>query len=248
MSEMSRRRRWAGRTLIGASVLALPLTASISYAAASVQPTPPAPPAPPAPLSAVAPPAPPAPPEAPELEAGERETHTFVLRSVGHDGEPIVRHFSVPHPPQVPQIRQLPQPPQPPQPPRFGDFAHGVPGDAEWEARMEEFGRAMEKWGEDFGEKFAAQAEAQAEAWAEAERHMPEIVESCDAGERRRTMTADGRPRIVLCERDIELAARSSLSLARNAIAHNRDISQNVRREVLRDLDEEIERLESERH
>ena len=34
MSETSRRRRWLGRSLIGASALALPLTASISYAAA----------------------------------------------------------------------------------------------------------------------------------------------------------------------------------------------------------------------
>ena len=113
---------------------------------------------------------------------------------------------------------------------------------------MEEFGRAMEKWGEEFGEQMAAHAEAQAAVWENAERHMPEIVESCDTSERRRTMTADGRPRIVLCERDIELAARSGLRHARNSIAGNRHISEDIRKEVLRDLDEEIERLESERH
>ncbi len=52
MSNMSSRRRIAGRALVGAAVLALPLTASISYAEGTVPAAPPAPPAPPAMLQA----------------------------------------------------------------------------------------------------------------------------------------------------------------------------------------------------
>ncbi|MEM8725139.1 MAG: M56 family metallopeptidase [Pseudomonadota bacterium] len=71
MTDQTPRRRIAGRALLGFGVLALPLTASISYAE-SQAPEPPAPPA--APLvsavapTAPAPPAPPAPPEAPKVE------------------------------------------------------------------------------------------------------------------------------------------------------------------------------------
>lgn len=63
MSDTSKSRRMAGRLAMGAAVLALPLTATISYAASEV----PAPPAPPEPASilGVTPPAPPAPPAAP---------------------------------------------------------------------------------------------------------------------------------------------------------------------------------------
>lgn len=64
MTETTPRRRWTGRLLIGAAVLALPLTASITYAEAIVADAP----TPPAPLAvASAPPAPPAPPEFGEM-------------------------------------------------------------------------------------------------------------------------------------------------------------------------------------
>ncbi|MEL7190052.1 MAG: M56 family metallopeptidase, partial [Pseudomonadota bacterium] len=79
MTDMSKTRRIAGRCMLGVSALALPLTASISYAESQAE-APPEPPAAPAPVSAPvdipAPPTPPAPsapdadvpspPEAPE--------------------------------------------------------------------------------------------------------------------------------------------------------------------------------------
>ncbi len=68
-------------------------------------------------------------------------------------------------------------------------------------------------------------------------------MQSCDEDERRRTTTADGRPRVVICPREAEQIARSSLRFARNSIASNQELSDEIRREVLRDLDEEIERL-----
>ena len=68
MTDTSPRRRWTGRSLLGAAVLALPLTASIGYAASEIA-APPAPPAPPEPPMVgdlgEAPPAPPAPPALP---------------------------------------------------------------------------------------------------------------------------------------------------------------------------------------
>lgn len=78
MSDISPRRRLAGRALIGASLLALPLTASISYAEVINPPAPPAPPAAPQVPDAPQPPTPPAPPLPPSAEemvaSGEFET------------------------------------------------------------------------------------------------------------------------------------------------------------------------------
>jgi bla regulator protein blaR1 len=160
MSEMSRRRRWLGRGLLAAGALALPLTASISYAAASAQPAPPAPPAPPSLAMA---PLPPAPPEAPEM----------------HHGEPGAHHSEWSEPPEPPE------PPEAPEPPEF--HGHGDWDSEEFRAEMAEFQREMEKFGREFeseeweryGEQMARWSEqhaAQMEAHAEQiQRQMPNI-------------------------------------------------------------------------
>lgn len=257
MSELSRRRRLLGRTLLGASVLALPLTASISYAAASAQPAPPAPPAPPVAEFA---PAPPAPPQAPAFNDGEEPgVRTFVIHREGPDREPLVSHFTSARDGAAPMPPSPPSPPSPPTPPmpRFTSHAGADPVGPEFTARMETFeremeawSREMEAWGETFGEQFAAQAEARALAWSDAARRAPEVVESCDRNERRRATTADGRPRIVICEREIEAQAHAGamagLRSARASIAGNRQISQELRREILDELDDEIAQLERE--
>jgi beta-lactamase regulating signal transducer with metallopeptidase domain len=245
MSEFSRRRRWLGRSLLGASALALPLTASISYAA-SAQLTEVDPSLPAAPAAEIAPAAPVAPVVG---EADEHRVHTFVLRREGPEGEHVVREVQAPRPPRAPRA---------PQSEWHGDF-----DSEEFQASMAEFEREMEKYGEEwaknapewekFGQEMARMGEqhrSQALAMAEqARRNAPEVVHSCDEGESRRTTTEDGRPRIVFCQRDIELAAaRSGLRSARNAIARNREISDEVRRDILEDLDEEIERIERENH
>lgn len=249
MSGVTPARRRFGRVLLGATALALPLTASISYSAATAQePAPPAPQAPrtldlpPAPAAAEAPLAPEA-PQAPEsVEANEADARTVVLRREGQPGvQPgsQVRTFA------LQRVEGVPMPPMPAMP-QFEFHAWGSPDDPEFEARMEAWGREMEEWGERWGEQYAEQMRAQAEAWAEAARHAPEVVESCDQNERRRTTTDDGRARIVICTRDFERLARSSLRQARNSIAMNREISEEIRREVLEDLDEEIARIERE--
>jgi bla regulator protein BlaR1 len=154
-----------------------------------------------------------------------------------------------------------------PQPMPMPSFDYPQWDDPEFEIKIEQFGHDMEKWGKDWekwGEKWgeqwaehareqAEQAQAHAEqgrahalAAADAARFAPEVVHSCGEGERGRAITDDGRPRVVICKRDIERMARSSLRFARNSIAGNPEISDAVRREVLADLDEEIERLERE--
>ncbi|MGB3808310.1 MAG: M56 family metallopeptidase, partial [Erythrobacter sp.] len=67
MTETSTRRRLTGRVLLATGLLALPLTASISYASSDTRVVAPeAPPAPPSPTStSLAPPAPPSPPQPP---------------------------------------------------------------------------------------------------------------------------------------------------------------------------------------
>ena len=202
MSEMSRRRRWFGRTLFAASALALPLTASISYASANAQPAAPQPPAAPSPVVA---PLAPLPPEAPE--AGSNHVHSFVR---GPDGEPGAHHSDWPEPPQF--------------------LAHGDWDSEEFQAEMAEFEREMEKFGreleaqdwEGYGEQMARWSEqhaAQMQAHAEQiERQMP----------------------------DIQRIVRSSLGQARAAIARDSEMSGEERAEALRELDEEIRRLDRE--
>ncbi|OYX08777.1 MAG: hypothetical protein B7Z08_08100 [Sphingomonadales bacterium 32-68-7] len=260
MSDVTPRRRRLGRMLLAGGALALPLTASISYAAA---------------------------PDTPAADAPATRQHRVIVvdkeAGASADDAALVTHLvrrtdgttvelrtdrqvseeearerveqtlgaAAPVPP-APPLAPVPpnvmvRAPMPPMPPMvtFAFNSQGVPGDPEFEARMEAWGEEMEKWGEEHGERFAAQAEAHARAAA---RSVPEVLESCDPAEQRRTTTADGRTRIVICQRDIERFSRAGASAglrgARSAIAANRAISDEVRREILDDLDREIERLE----
>lgn len=264
MPDASPRRRWLGRALVGMVALALPLTASISYAAAKAQAPEAASPAlgeatgiSAAPTATSAP----AGPEAPR--AGEAVAQNLALQSEAGASSPVadvpaVQHFAVqpvigaPVPTMSAMPPMPPGPPTPPSPPAPNVRANW--DSARFDTEMEDFGRAMEawgkeweKWGERFGEQYAEQARVQALAAAEAAKNAPEVVESCDENERRRTRTADGRQRVVICERQIEAqalaSARAGLRSARASIARNSGISEDVRREILRDLDEEIAQM-----
>jgi beta-lactamase regulating signal transducer with metallopeptidase domain len=89
MSDLSPRRRIAGRTLLGVAVLALPLTASISYAANEVVSEVPEAPEPPAPPSSPEAPMPPAPPAPPQIIAIDPSGETEVIES--EDGRTIIK-------------------------------------------------------------------------------------------------------------------------------------------------------------
>lgn len=243
MADITPARRRLGRGLVITAVtLALPLTASISYSVASAQQPAVRPVAPVAPIATVDPDSPEAPaaPAAPETVQGE--VRSFSFYGEGPDGEPETRSFT---------FQRTPTPPMPPLPAMpTVDFAWGDPDDPEFERRMEEFGEQMERWGEQYGQQWEQWGERfgqQALAWSEQARSAaPEVVESCDANEPR--VTADGRTRVVICQREIErrayAGAQAGLRGARAAIAANRAIDEEVRREILRDLDEEIERIQ----
>ena len=221
MSEMSRRRRWFGRSLLAASALALPLTASISYTSANAQPTAPEPPAAPSPVIA---PLPPAPPEV--HQGGGDHVHTFAQ---GHEGEPPA--WSDPPEP--------PQPPEPPEPPQF--LGHGDWDNEQFKAEMAEFERGMEKFGrelasqdwEGYGEQMARWSEQHGEQMARwSEQHAAQMQAHAEQIQRQMP--------------DINRIVRSSLGQARAAIGRDPELSQEERAEALRALDQEIERLDRE--
>ncbi len=163
MSDMSPRRRLLGRSLVGAAALALPLTASFSYASAQVT-EPVTPPAPVEPstaagaVQAVDPTQPPAVPTGPELAPAEATgVRHFVLRREGEDGKPVVQEFT---------LRREDGAPMPPNAPHFEFHGQGNWDDPDFGAQMEAWGQEMEKWGKEWGEKWSRQYSEQAQAQA----------------------------------------------------------------------------------
>jgi hypothetical protein len=245
MSDVSPSRRRLGRWLLAGGALALPLTASVSYAAAAqdgpLQPVdvapsdaPPASPVPPVPPGAIQAPLPPAAPDAPKVEKrvqvfklahdgdradaedlGPGEHHMMVMRVDGPMSEEQKKHFE--------QMRR------------------------EWEKNGAEWQKKGAEW-----EKMAKDHRKMAFAMAG---NIPEVSTDCDkAGDNgTRSWTDDsGRQHVVVCERIIrrnaemaEAQASMNLRSAREAIAHNNEISATVRDEVLAELDKEIVRLEA---
>ncbi|MXP40877.1 hypothetical protein GRI75_04360 [Altererythrobacter soli] len=233
ISDISPRRRLLGRLLLAGGAITVPMTASISYAAAEVQPLeqvplPPSAAAPPAPLAAPeAPEAPAAPeaPEAPALSAAEDKLRIrrIVRESAEGDHPRTVRHVELRREPLSEEQRQ----------------------------RLEAMNEEMEDLRKELAGK-QVEMRAHALAMAEVRHNVPEVVERCDSDEPVSHVTlSDGRQRIVICARAIERqardGARSGLRQARSAVARSTGMSASAKAEVLRDLDEEIADLEAER-
>jgi hypothetical protein len=129
---------------------------------------------------------------------------------------------------------------------------HNEPLSEEQRAHLEEMREEMEEMRIEMAGK-ADEMRAHALVMADVHRHMPEVVERCDSDEPvRHTALPDGRQRIVICQRAVERQARGGmrhalggLRQARGAIASNTDMSASVKAEVLKDLDEEIARLQA---
>lgn len=244
MNDLSVRRRRMGGAFVGLALLTLPLTASITYAQANevdgIDPpvVPPAPPAPPAaPEAPIAPPAPAAPvaplaavdPSADvghiELrgkEDGARIRHKFVIRS--SDGEALA--------PDSPEFKK-----------RLAELDKHL---AELDAHvggMAHFDDARVKAIE-IEARRAGRAARSAEAIARA---VPRIEESCDgATSTTETRTENGRQVIRICRKFAMAGALDGLRSARAAIAGNKEMSPDIRREILQELDSEIESLKNE--
>jgi hypothetical protein len=232
MSHTSPRRRFAGRALLGLGLLALPLTATISYAASEdvpAVPEPPAPPAPPAPPSPPMPPEapePPLPPEAPQPpEAGEDvEVIEQVIR--GEDGkEKRVRMVFRGHSDPAAQAAEM----------RALAEAHRVDQDkmmAELREGLAEADRALAEM-----PRVIAQAQA---ASGEAQRVI--VMNNC-RGEPTETVTdKDGKKTILFCQSRVIATARQGLEEARAEIAADKDIPEETRRRILKELDRSIAR------
>ena len=239
MSDISRRRRMAGRLLFGAAALAVPLTASVSYAQAEAS----------AVEEVEVAPSAAAPAETPEVrremrvvrvdsdradeaegEDGEEDVHVFRLRREGD--EPLAegerRSFTFRHDGELSEEQRK----------KFEDMAR------EWEKKGVE-------WTARAGEFEALAREHEGRAMALAAR-APRVIQRCDEGADGVTETTDenGKKTIVICERRIEgrarLGALAGLRGARAMIAGNAQLDGEVRDEILNDLDREIERIERE--
>lgn len=236
MTDISRRRRIAGRAVLGAAVLALPLTASISYAEVPAAPEAPLPPeAPPAPLAPDPEAAPPAPeaPNAPEPPEAAEPARFMVFRSRdGGDAKHESRH----------ELRE-------------GQKLFVIEGkrltEEEFEGHMEAKGKLLEERLEarlknlpDFDPSRFRAIEIDAARFAAL---APEVRMDCDADGKASDITSpDGKRVIRICQRQAMRSALGGLRSARNQIARNRDMSDAVRKDVLSSLDREIERIERE--
>lgn len=230
MSDLSPRRRLAGRALLGAGLLALPLTATVTYAAsdsvleAPQPPEPPAPPLPPQPPEPPLPPVPPMPPEPPAMTAFDPDMDDAIQQHAAeqdwHAAEAREAH------------------------------AHA----------MESYHAGMAAHQEALASMNAALAEAErvraeiprivAEAMAEAEAARtsgaPRVVvrQDCRPGseEVAESTAADGTQVVSICHKRIFASARQGLEEARAEIASDPDMPEYARKQVLRSLDRQIAR------
>lgn len=255
MSDLSPRRRLAGRALLGAGLLALPLTASISYAASEAQSesesvfvTPPAPPVPPRPPLAPDAPQPPEAPEAPEAPSAPRivvidpdapdgEGSSEVTERVWRDADGKERRMKM-----VVRdgaagealSRQL-------EASRGADRAAHAAAMAGLRAGLAEADRALADL-----PRIIEEAMASAEAGRAAAQQPRVIVKrECKPGteELSETTTArDGTQIVSICHARIMAQARSGLEEARAEIASDRDIPEMTRKQILRTLDAQIAR------
>ena len=255
MSDPTPRRRMAGRALLGAGLLALPLTASITYAASDggskapalpQAPRVPAPPEPPLPAEAPEAPESPEAPEAPEapeppavaLFGGTGETD--ISEHVWRDAEGNERRVRiVTHGGPEAEARAM-----------RGEGMEAM-GKAEREAMVAEVRAALAEADRELAELprmlAAARAEAEtanAEARAAGSSARVLVKQECHRGseEVTETTTRDGTRVISICQRRIMASARKGLEEARAEIARDRDIPEDTRKQLLRTLDGQIAR------
>jgi beta-lactamase regulating signal transducer with metallopeptidase domain len=236
MFEMSPRRRLAGRALLGAGLLALPLTASISYAASEALrdvPAPPAAPSPEAPPVPVAPPAAPdahTPPEAPNPpsvvlieRAGEGDG--TVTEHVWRDAEGKERRVKMVFR-SAPDAEMLAHRPE-------GTI---VPTPAERAEMIAEMRADLPRI---VSEAMAASETARASA--------PDVMvlkecTSAFAGQAQIIKDKDGKQTVMICQIRVPASARLGLEQARAEIAGDKDIPEDTRKQLLSTLDGQIAR------
>jgi len=269
MSDFSPRRRMAGRLVLGAAVLALPLTASISYAETNAPEAPTAPETPEAPTApgdAPQPPTPPEPPRAPAPEGIEsiesidpdtaapqvvyEEESEFVTISEDEDGN---RHTVVVKRVTDGDDRTVSEDERALILGTRTEVIRGRRGDSEMSE--EEIEEIMAEVREGLAEADAALREVPAiveEAMAEEDHDammkQRTVVEmKCDpASDEVATTTtdADGVTVVKLCQARVMEQALRGIKEARRSIAENREMTASMRKRVLKELDRQIDTWE----
>ncbi len=252
MTDTSHKRRMAARLMLGAAIIALPLTASISYAATETPAPPIAPVAPAAhaaPGVGIAPPAPPAPPAAPaplpltnvstilsvdpdtgEAAGREREETVIIIRDEegNIDEERTERRIE----------RQV------------HSFRMSHDGEEISEEQMEEIMTEMRRGLEEANAALAEMPMVIEEAIASAqdadERTI--VIRGCDNSSddvATTTENADGTRTVMVCQARVMVSALEGLREAREEIAESRDMSAQMRDRIVRELDQQISRWEN---
>ena len=237
MSDISSRRRKLGIAALATTALAIPLTATVSYALPEAAQDAPDPLAPPPPPEAPVPPEAPAAPEAPgavhkvitiELDGDEEGgPHRIERRIVMRDGEFDEAEFEAEMERLEAELEKL------------EDVDHRQ---IEHEVRIAhaEVARARAEAGE--AREHARQAAREARAMAfsvdgtECEESGETVIER-DLG--------DGRRAMIVCQKHVMRSALSGIEAAREAIAADKNLSAEQREEILRGLDEAIAEMEA---
>lgn len=239
MSDISPRRRIAGRALMAAALLAVPLSASVSYAESLTVPNPPpAPAAPSVPVPPMAPnlapPAPPAPPlvaalqAAPEAaETPEAETRVFIMRD-GDSGEDGDARTDISKERKVIVLDQ-----------------DGKMSPEEREEVIRELRKELDSADSEIKQ---AMREAKVEIMQlKGEGGDTRITTRCKDGQKSGEWTdKKGQRNTRICTNEVMASALSGLTEARNTIAADGDLDKDLRDEILKALDEKIKTWKTE--
>ncbi|MCM0000398.1 MAG: M56 family metallopeptidase [Erythrobacter sp.] len=244
MSDLSPRRRMAGRALLGAGLLALPLTASITYAAgendsifeAPEPPAPPSPPEAPQPPEAPTPPAPPSvlliDPDAPGAPGDTQVTERVWRDATGKERR--VKIVTRGRPDTEALAREL-------EGMEHLDKAEREAMLAEVRASLAEADKALADLPRIIAEAEASAASARAEAG-----RQPRVIvkHECKPGseEVSEITTKEGTQIVSICQKRIYATAVMGLREARDEIAADKDIPEETRKQLLRTLDSQISR------
>jgi len=250
MTEISPRRRMASRALLVGGALALPLTASITYAETIGQgievPTPPAPPTPPAAPDAPLPPTPPQPGEFDDETREEIAEMEQELDEMQDEVAEVEREIVKDGQRQVIRIRRSGKPGAEQQRVqrivRFGDLEIEPADRAKLEKALEKFRTEGSAMNVD-AERIRAQVESSMSSKTGFELECPEGLREALA----KTVDGNGRELTVLCRSNAFSAARSSILQARSAIARDPQLSEKSRTEALRSMDEALAEVEASR-
>lgn len=237
MNDLSARRRLAGRGLMAAALVALPLTASISYAASDAMPAPPAPPAAPAAPNAPVPPAPPVPPAAPDaplppLAPVAFQSSADVDVDVDEDVDNWeVREVVVDKDGQRQEIHKR----------------HKVViKDKDGKMTPEERAELRRELRQELAEADIEIKEAMEEARVallevrNGEHGVTKVSMECKNGKGGEFTDDKGHKTVMLCTSEIMANALTGLKEARKAIARDSEMTADMKAEVLQALDEQI--------